>query len=386
VRPLSSLLKIVKAGWGHRAPLSDASSAFPQPIDTEALWKNGDYFWAAVDAQPDQVRLALYERYPLIPRAYCDLYFGNILTGHRLNPLAPLYIESELGAPARQVALLDELESAGIRIDGRRCLDVGCSNGSLLLAARGRGAARCVGVDVSEARINSARRLCEGADVELLVHDLVDTGLPESCGPFDVILCTDVLEHVTSIPAILGAMARHLARTDDARIFVTVYNHLNPVCVASEPHYGVPGLVLIDRDSAAEIWNAVRGQLKSAVDYEVEGWPDYPALADDARRSGLRITPHLDRAGLLANRHAFWSGYAQRFDELERTTSARLEELDLSVAHRTRLRDAIHRYCRDAVAAHRAFEAGLSRMSDDDVVLFYLKYYAQPIRAFLSHA
>jgi 2-polyprenyl-3-methyl-5-hydroxy-6-metoxy-1,4-benzoquinol methylase len=328
----------------------------------------------------------MYDRYSLISRGYVDRYFDHILSDHRQNPLAPLYIESELGAPARQVALLAELEHVGLRFEGKRCLDIGCSNGSLLLAARRKGAEQCVGVDVSDVRMASARQLCEGSGIELMVLDLATTDLPAGCGPFDLIFCTDVLEHVQSIPGILAAMARHLAQTRDARVFVTLFNHLSDVCVASEPHYGVPGMVLLDRDRAAEIWTAVRGQLKSNLDYEVERWPDYASLAEYARSTGLRITPHLDVAGLLANRNRFWTGYAARLDDLERTSTARLGELALSSAHHALLRDSIRRYCRDALASHRAFEAGFPQMSEDDVIAFYLRYYAQPIRCFFSHA
>jgi len=144
--------------------------------------------------------------------------------------------------------------------------------------------------------------------------------------------------------------------------------------------------VLVDRDTAAEIWTTVRRQLRSNLDYEVERWPEFASLTEMARAASLKITPHLDIAGLLANRHRFWTGYQERLDELERSTAVRLEELEMSSAHRLLLRDSIRTYCRDARASHHDFEAGVSRMSDDEVIGFYLRYYAQPIRCFLGHA
>jgi 2-polyprenyl-3-methyl-5-hydroxy-6-metoxy-1,4-benzoquinol methylase len=383
MRSLSSLLSMVRTAF---AP---ADSAPRQPPADERLFRDGHHFWAEADARPQEVRAAMYKRYPLIARAYVDRYLDQIFSDHRPNPMAPLYIESELGAPARQLALLDELEKLGMRVAGRRCLDIGCSNGSLLLAAKRKGAARCVGVDVSQGRINSARQLCEGAGVELFVGDLAAQDLPAGCGPFDIMFCTDVLEHVGSVPGILNAMARLLSPGSNGRIFAALFNHLHGDAVASEPHYGVPGLVLIDRDTAAEIWSSVRTGLHSNLDYEVEHWPEYASLELIATAASLRMTPHLDVRGVLASRHrwrgrAFWAGYAERLAALKQTSAAKLDTLTMSAAHRALLNEAIAGYCREALDSHRRFEVSLRAATDQDIVAFYLRYYAQPLRFFLS--
>lgn len=362
------------------------TATLPSALDTDALWRNAAYFWTEVDGRREGVRRAMYQRYPLVSRNYVDRYFDHILTDHRHNPLALLYIESELGAPARQIALLAELESTGLSLHGRRCLDIGCSNGSLLLAAKQKGAVRMVGVDVSEARLESARQLCEGSGVELLLVDVATTDLPHGGGPFDVIFCTDVLEHVGSIPDMLNAMARHLAPGPTSQAFVTLFNYLSPACVLSEPHYDVPGMVLIDHDIAEEIWLALRAHLKSTLDYEVGVWPDYASIVEYARDAGLKTVPHLDSSAVLSATPRFWSGYSERLDELRRAARARLDRLTLSPAHRAVLTDSIENYCKESATRHREFEARLPQLSDDDVVAFYMRYYAQPIRALLSHA
>jgi 2-polyprenyl-3-methyl-5-hydroxy-6-metoxy-1,4-benzoquinol methylase len=374
VQVLTSLLQRVVTAWTG----SERGS-----LDVDALWRDGDYFWTAVGERPDEVRRALAERYALVPSSYVNRYFSHLLSEHRLNPLAPLYIESELGAPARQLALLRELESCGFPVAGKRCLDIGCSNGSLLLAALGKGASECVGVDVSEPRLSSARQLCDGSGIELLLADLASDDL-STLRPFDLVFCTDVLEHVTSIPGIVSAMGRHLAAGSDARIFVTLFNYLSTASVLSEPHYAIPGMVLVERDIAAEIWHAVRAQLNSSLEYEVERWPTYVELQRIAGDAGLRAEPFVDRAGVLANRAGFWQGYVGRLDELERSAGSRLDTLPLSSAHRAVLRDAIRSYRAEADAQHRAFEAALPHASDDDVIAFFMRYYAQPIRATLG--
>jgi 2-polyprenyl-3-methyl-5-hydroxy-6-metoxy-1,4-benzoquinol methylase len=385
MRSLSSLLHTLKLPWKASASPA-ATAALPAAIDSDALWRNAAYFWSKVDAQCEGVRRAMYERYPLVSRTYVDRYFDHILSDHRLNPLALLYIESELGAPARQIALLEELERGGIVLRGRRCLDIGCSNGSLLLAAAQRGAVRTVGVDVSEARLSSAHQLCEGSAVELLHRDIATVDLPSGWGPFDLIFCTDVLEHVASIPDMLKAMARHLAPGPAARAVVTLFNRLSPACVLSEPHYDIPGMVLLDHDIAEEIWLALRVQLKSTLDYEVGAWPDYASIVEYARDAGLKTMPHLDASAVLQGSPPFWSGYAERLEELRRAASARLDTFTLSPAHRVVLADSVDQYCNESVTRHREFEARLRHLSEDDVLAFYMRYYAQPIRALLSHA
>jgi hypothetical protein len=73
-------------------------------LDPVVLWSDANAFWQEVDARPDEVRRAMRERYPLVAGAYVDRYFEHILNEHRLNPLALLYIESELGVPAHPQA------------------------------------------------------------------------------------------------------------------------------------------------------------------------------------------------------------------------------------------------------------------------------------------
>jgi hypothetical protein len=108
-------------------------------------------------------------------------------------------------------------------------------------------------------------------------------------------------------------------------------------------------------------------------------------LVEDARRAGLKVQPYLDVKDVLANRARFWAGYAERLSALKRSATQRLGELTLSRAHQTLLVEAIEAYCRTAMADHRPFEASSATASDEAVVDFYMRYYAQPIRLFLMH-
>ena len=119
------------------------------------------------------------------------------------------YVESDLGSAARSLELIDGLVSGGaLQVAGARCLDIGCSNGSLLRALQDRGAGACVGVDVSQQRLISARKVCLGRQVDFLQLDAAVDRLP---GTFDLIFCLDVLEHVADGQGLIARAAEALA-------------------------------------------------------------------------------------------------------------------------------------------------------------------------------
>jgi SAM-dependent methyltransferase len=281
------------------------------------------------------------------------------------------------------VAEVEEREGA---IRGRRCLDVGCSNGALLLAAREAGASVVVGVDVSPTRLATARQLCEGTGIDLRLADIADGGLPDGIGPFDVVFCTDVLEHVRSVPRAMAGLKRALAPGPDAYAYVSLYNGRHPACVTSEPHYGVPGLVLLHPEDAREVWHAVREHLGSALDYEVFEWPAYGDLADMAAAAALRLIPREDRRSILRRRARFWRDYPGRLRTLEAEVRAALDRLPLSPRHRGLIQYSVDAYGRAFREAHDAFAAAEPGAPEDTVLDFYMTWYAQPLRFLLRHA
>ncbi|WP_309055494.1 class I SAM-dependent methyltransferase [Streptomyces sp.] len=93
-------------------------------------------------------------------------------------------------------------------VRGRNVLDVGCGDGFYTRLVRRRGAARAVGVDVSEGMIGAARareaRRPTGAEYH--VHDAAT--LPV-LGSFDVVLATHLL-HYAADRETLGAMGERM--------------------------------------------------------------------------------------------------------------------------------------------------------------------------------
>ncbi len=102
---------------------------------------------------------------------------------------------------------------------GARVLDLGCGAGRFVAALRDAGA-DAVGVELSAAALERARRNVPGADLRLVGPD---GSLPLGHGEVDVVWCSEVLEHVPDTIAFLTEVRRVLRR--GGRLLVTVPDH-----------------------------------------------------------------------------------------------------------------------------------------------------------------
>jgi SAM-dependent methyltransferase len=103
-----------------------------------------------------------------------------------------------------------------------KVLDVGCGNGGIAFAVASLGC-EILGVDVDTPSIERARNVnpYPNARFEVVVGDNFD--LKET---FDLIICSEVLEHLYRPQALLDTMVRHLK--DDGLLLITVPNGYGP--------------------------------------------------------------------------------------------------------------------------------------------------------------
>ena len=253
-------------------------------------------YWRLFRADREKLYVTLSAAYPLMPLHYV-MYHVDGSEEHEGNPRIMTYVESDLGAAGRARELIRGLVAGGaVRVAGAQCLDIGCSNGALLIAAQAEGARAGVGIDFDPRRLESARRVGLGRkQLEFLQLDASTEPLP---GTFDTIFCNDVLEHVSDWRQLLRHAATALA--PGGTMFLSLHNARQPSVVLSEPHYGVPGLVLLPPADAAACWYRVRAVVGGTLDYEVTSWPLYLDIASSARPSDHGLPVGELRAGLRA--------------------------------------------------------------------------------------
>ena len=99
--------------------------------------------------------------------------------------------------------------------EGADVLDIGCGTGNLMATLRDSRRCRCAGVDISPHAIDMVRQ----KGMEGFAWDM-EYPLPCDGGPYDAIVCCQVLEHVRYEGAIMESM--HRLSGPHARLIVTV--------------------------------------------------------------------------------------------------------------------------------------------------------------------
>lgn len=356
----------------------DPNATQPEPGEADRLLADPDYLRARLRADVRSVAAALRERFPEIAPGYVHEYLEHIRATHLDNPQAGLYIESELGSPRRQAEFIRWLRDAGLGLAGKSCLDVGCNNGALALACLEAGARRVVGIDVVEDKLVSARKLCGERPVEFRKVDLLEEDLGET---FDVILCTDVLEHVPDPERMLRRIVDHLSPRGDAYACASLFNKLFPRNVLSEPHYDVPGMILMPCEEATALWNEVRSAYHSNLDYGVFHWYSFREYAELTRAAGLRMRPYQPQE-LVRSTLPEMRRWEATFRKLEEELDQKLRTSPLPEPRRERLRELAAAYVARARADHA--ERLRSEPSQQDLDDLYFKYYAQPLLMILE--
>ncbi len=111
------------------------------------------------------------------------------------NRWAPTYFNES--NPIKKLS--DELIEKWLTdVEGKSFLDVGCGAGRFCKIAFERGASRILGVDLSPAMIEEAKKKCWGAEFKC-----VDFSNEKIHGQFDVVVCALVLGHIHSLDFVL---------------------------------------------------------------------------------------------------------------------------------------------------------------------------------------
>lgn len=93
------------------------------------------------------------------------------------------------------------------KIGANSVLDVGCGNGALLSQLRKRMPLACTGVDLSEAVLSNNRK--RFPQIQFYPLDISRAALSAK---FDVVICSEVLEHIVDVDSALSNLCRMCGR------------------------------------------------------------------------------------------------------------------------------------------------------------------------------
>jgi SAM-dependent methyltransferase len=204
-----------------------------------------------------------------------------MLNHHKENPLFDLYMESELGSLKRTRVFIESLchnlGNPGL-FGGKECLDVGSSAGNSLIAFIERGAQRAAGIEISLERYETATINIQECHPDIkakiqMIHEDIQNATVASLGQFDIIFCTDVLEHVSDLQKAIQNLCRLLKSAPESFAYVKLRNYQHPENVFHEPHYDLPGMVLLPPEWAHKYFEFC--QADRGLHYEVNEWKSF---------------------------------------------------------------------------------------------------------------
>ena len=171
----------------------------------------------------------------------------------------------------------------GFSLRGLRALDVGCGDGGVPIAIAEAGAARVAGVEPDRASLERGwiRAAEHGVEADLR-HGYAEE-LPFEDGSFDLVILDNVLEHVRDRRRTLAEAHRVLA--PQGLLYVVTPKPFALHSLVSDPHYQIPGLVLLP--PRLQKWYFERVHSRGRGEFSVGVIPTRRSALGMMRRAGF---------------------------------------------------------------------------------------------------
>lgn len=195
--------------------------------------------------------------------------------------LYELYLKYTFMGIERGQWLIDTLKGFK-RLKGKRALDVGSGSGGISIAFV-KNNIETVNFDTERKYTIVSQRWAEENGVEL--NQMLASGeeMPFKDESFDIILCSDVIEHVERPENLVREISRMLKK--GGILYVTCPNKMSPRLIWEDNHYFLPLIVLLPRKLADIYVRATNRGEKTEVIF----LPTYSKLIKMFKKVGIEL-------------------------------------------------------------------------------------------------
>ena len=217
-----------------------------------------------------------------------------------------MYLDFALSTVWRALRIRDFVAQR-TSLAGKRYLDVGCAYGGFLAAFADAGASEVAGFDFNPQLLDYARALLADYGVAARIEQasILDRGVIDRFGRFDVITCNDVLEHVGDQSTALENLAHLLA--PGGYMCLEIPNRFAATFVLSDGHFQKFGLTSLPKRLADRRFEQEEHR-EHDVTYRSLDW-----YVNRLSRAGLRVAVE----NLVTDPEAALGRSSALFDEVE---------------------------------------------------------------------
>jgi 2-polyprenyl-3-methyl-5-hydroxy-6-metoxy-1,4-benzoquinol methylase len=269
------------------------------------------------------------------------------------SPMYETYVNYALTTNERGDALAHFL-SPYVQFRDRSYLDIGTAYGGYLVAFAKRGCRPYLGIEINERLIELCKlNLMENKvnPDHVLQQDICEP-LPANLKErkFDLITCTDVLEHVLDLPRTLENLKTLLA--DRGHLYLEIPNRYHIKNVISDPHFGLFGITLFEKEDAITYFRYLRAGDYLVADYhDLDGYISFFPEADFVTQTLSTESINLIELNTLFKK------------EIENSFESKVENLPVPEEMKEKLKEKFKQY----IARY------VEQMQQKDLERFYLQ-------------
>ncbi|WXG40757.1 MAG: class I SAM-dependent methyltransferase [Candidatus Freyarchaeum deiterrae] len=207
-----------------------------------------------------------------------ELIAPRVLGSYRLYEL---YLKYTFMGIERGQWLIDTLKKFK-QLKGKRVLDVGSGSGGISIAFAKNGI-ETVNFDTGQKYTTVSQKWAEENGVKL--NQMLASGeeMPFKDKSFDVIICSDVIEHLERPENLVKEVSRLLQK--DGMLYITCPNKMSPRHIWEDSHYFLPLIVLLPRKLADIYVRATNRGEKTEVIF----LPTYSKLIKMFKKAGIKL-------------------------------------------------------------------------------------------------